>query len=119
MAIVSARRIACYGRNIRAHVRDAGDFALRRAGKFRPDAQTIPHAAGRSRKRHALVDWLAKRAPQSVEMEDFCHSFEHTVELQLIFLQHALGPDVRILPILCGPFARSIYGAANPKTTTR
>ena len=55
-----------------------------------------------------LADWLAARAPQSIEMEDFCHSFEHTVELQLIFLQHALGPNVRILPILCGPFARSI-----------
>jgi AmmeMemoRadiSam system protein B len=57
-----------------------------------------------------LVDWLAKRAPEAVEMEDFCHSFEHTVELQLIFLQHALGPGTRILPILCGQFAHSIYG---------
>ena len=62
-----------------------------------------------------LVDWLAARAPQSIEMEDFCHSFEHTVELQLIFLQHALGPGVRILPILCGPFARSIYQGGKPE----
>jgi MEMO1 family protein len=62
-----------------------------------------------------LVDWLAQRAPAAVVMEDFCHSFEHTVELQLIFLQHALGPDVRILPILCGPFARSLYGGGKPE----
>ncbi len=62
-----------------------------------------------------LVDWLAKRAPKAIEMEDFCHSFEHTVELQMIFLQHALGPGVRILPILCGPFARSIYQSGNPE----
>src|SRR5580692_3901787 len=62
-----------------------------------------------------LVDWLAQRAPAAVEMEDFCHSFEHTVELQLIFLQHALGPNVRILPILCGPFARSLYRGGNPE----
>jgi AmmeMemoRadiSam system protein B len=62
-----------------------------------------------------LVDWLAKRAPESVEMEDFCHSFEHTVELQLIFLQHALGANVRILPILCGPFARSVYRGGKPE----
>ena len=48
-------------------------------------------------------------------MEDFCHSFEHTVELQLIFLQHALGANVRILPILCGPFARSIYQGGKPE----
>ena len=62
-----------------------------------------------------LVDWLAKRAPASVEMEDFCHSFEHTVELQLIFLQHALGTDVRILPILCGPYAHSVYRGGKPE----
>ena len=42
-------------------------------------------------------------------MEDYCHAFEHTVELQVIFLQHMLGPGVKILPILCGCFAHSIY----------
>jgi AmmeMemoRadiSam system protein B len=62
-----------------------------------------------------LVDWLAQRAPAAVEMEDFCHSFEHTVELQLIFLQHALGANVRILPILCGPFLRSLYQGGKPE----
>jgi AmmeMemoRadiSam system protein B len=62
-----------------------------------------------------LVDWLAKRAPAAVEMEDFCHSFEHTVELNLIFLQHAMGANVRILPILCGPFARSVYRGGKPE----
>ena len=48
-------------------------------------------------------------------MEDYCHSFEHTVELQVIFLQHVLGPDVRILPILCGPYARSLYRGGKPE----
>ena len=62
-----------------------------------------------------MVDWLAKRAGAAVEMEDYCHSFEHTVELQVIFLQHVLGSDVRILPILCGPFARSLYQGGNPE----
>jgi AmmeMemoRadiSam system protein B len=62
-----------------------------------------------------LVDWLAQRAPAAVEMEDFCHSFEHTVELQLIFLQYALGASVRILPILCGPFLRSLYRGGKPE----
>lgn len=62
-----------------------------------------------------LVDWLAARGGAAVEMEDYCHSFEHTVELQLIFLQHALGANVRILPILCGPFARSLYQGGNPE----
>ncbi|MGO9894421.1 MAG: AmmeMemoRadiSam system protein B [Bryobacteraceae bacterium] len=63
----------------------------------------------------ASVDWLAKRAANSVEMEDFCHSFEHTIELQLVFLQHALGANVRIVPVLCGPFAHSILGGGKPE----
>jgi AmmeMemoRadiSam system protein B len=63
----------------------------------------------------AMVDWLAARAGDAVEMEDYCHSFEHTVELQVIFLQHVLGPEVRILPILCGSFARSLYQGGRPE----
>jgi AmmeMemoRadiSam system protein B len=62
-----------------------------------------------------LVDWLAERAPGAIEMEDFCHSFEHTVELELIFLQHALGPCRRILPILCGSFVRSLIEGGKPE----
>jgi MEMO1 family protein len=62
-----------------------------------------------------LVDWLEGNGGGAIEMEDYCHSFEHTVELQVVFLQHALGPGVRILPILCGPFARSLYGGASPE----
>jgi AmmeMemoRadiSam system protein B len=48
-------------------------------------------------------------------MEDFCHSFEHTVDLQVIFLQHVLGPDVRILPVLCGPFVKSLLEGGKPE----
>ena len=66
-----------------------------------------------------MIDWLASRAGDSVEMEDFCFSFEHTVEFQVVFLQHMLGPDVRILPILCGPFAKSIYHGGNPEDDDR
>jgi len=66
-----------------------------------------------------LVDWLETRGGSGVVMEDFCHSFEHTVELQVIFLQHALGPDVRILPVLCGPFAHSLYQGGKPEDDDR
>ena len=62
-----------------------------------------------------LVDWLAARGGSAVEMEDYCHSFEHTVELQVLFLQHVLGPDVRILPVLCGPYAKSLIHGGNPE----
>jgi hypothetical protein len=62
-----------------------------------------------------LVDWLAERAPNAIEMEDYCHSFEHTVELQMIFLQHLMGANVKILPILCGSYAQSIYRGGKPE----
>jgi AmmeMemoRadiSam system protein B len=62
-----------------------------------------------------LVDWLAERAGGAVEMEDYCHSFEHTVELQMIFLQHLMGANVKVLPILCGSYANSIYRGGKPE----
>lgn len=62
-----------------------------------------------------LVDWLAGHGGAAVRMEDYCHSFEHTVELQLIFLQHQLGAGVRIVPILCGSFAHSLLNGGNPE----
>jgi MEMO1 family protein len=63
----------------------------------------------------AMVDWLAAHGGAGVSMEDYCHSFEHTVELQVIFLQHILGPGVKILPILIGSFARSMYQGGRPE----
>jgi MEMO1 family protein len=63
----------------------------------------------------ALVDRLAADGGPAVLMEDYCHSFEHTVELQVVFLQHIYGPDIRILPILCGQYAQSLYRGGAPE----
>ncbi len=62
-----------------------------------------------------LVDELSRRADGAIRMEDYCHSVEHSIEFQIIFLQHLYGPDVRILPILCGPFVKSIYESGMPE----
>src|SRR5258708_7125713 len=48
-------------------------------------------------------------------MEDYCHSIEHSIEFQVLFLQFLYGPNIRILPILCGSFLRSIYQSAKPE----
>ena len=48
-------------------------------------------------------------------MEDYCHSFEHSIEFQVVFLQHVLGPRVRIVPLLCGSFVNSIYRGGLPE----
>ena len=62
-----------------------------------------------------LVDELEQRAPQAVRMEDYCHAVEHSIEFQVVFLQHLYGPDVKVLPILCGPFVKSIYEGGLPE----
>jgi AmmeMemoRadiSam system protein B len=48
-------------------------------------------------------------------MEDYCHAVEHSIEFQVLFLQHLYGPDIRVVPILCGSYARSICGGGVPE----
>jgi MEMO1 family protein len=83
--------------------------------KFGLTRKSFETPLGEAQSDRRLVDWLAERGGAAVEMEDFCHSFEHTVELQVIFLQHVLGPDVRILPVLCGPFVKSLLEGGKPE----
>jgi len=62
-----------------------------------------------------LIDRIEKNGGDSVRMEDYCHSIEHSIEFQCIFLQQMLGSDFRILPILCGPFAKSMVTGETPE----
>lgn len=62
-----------------------------------------------------LVDWLEQKAAPAIQMEDYCHAIEHSIEFQVLFLQHLYGPGIRILPILCGPYAHSIYLGSKPE----
>ncbi len=62
-----------------------------------------------------LVDTLVSAAPDAILMEDYCHAIEHSIEFQVLFLQHLYGPDIRILPILCGSYAQSIYRGGAPE----
>jgi AmmeMemoRadiSam system protein B len=54
-------------------------------------------------------------AQPAAAMEDYCHAIEHSIEFQVVFLQHLFGPSIRIVPILCGSFANSIYRGGNPE----
>lgn len=74
---------------------------------------------GETRTDLGLVDELERRAGDAVRMEDYCHSVEHSIEFQTVFLQHLCGADVRILPILCGPFVKSIYESGMPEDNER
>jgi MEMO1 family protein len=61
-----------------------------------------------------IVNRLAQEAPGAV-LEDYCHAVEHSIEFQVIYLQHLYGPRVKIAPILCGSYARSIYEGGKPE----
>lgn len=63
----------------------------------------------------ARVDWLEQKAAPAIQMEDYCHAVEHSIEFQVLFLQHVYGADICILPILCGPYAESIYHGGRPE----
>ncbi len=62
-----------------------------------------------------LVDELEREAADAIRMEDYCHAVEHSIEFQIVFLQYLYGAAVRILPILCGPFVKSIYEGGMPE----
>ena len=62
-----------------------------------------------------IVDELVARGGDAVVLEDYCHAVEHSIEFQVVFLQHILGPDVRIVPILCGPFAQATRDGGRPE----
>jgi MEMO1 family protein len=63
----------------------------------------------------ALVDEIAAAAGDGAAMEDYCHAVEHSIEFQVVFLQHLFGPNIRIVPVLCGSCARSIYVGGLPE----
>ncbi len=62
-----------------------------------------------------LINLLTENAEDSIVHEDYCHSIEHSIEFQCVFLQQMLGSDFKILPILCGPFAKALYYGEPPE----
>jgi MEMO1 family protein len=62
---------------------------------------------------------LSAQAGESIVLEDYCHAIEHSIEFQCVFLQHALGSDFKILPILCGAFADATMGQLEPERDDR
>ncbi len=90
-----------------SHYGEPDRFGLTRK-PFKTPYGVAPTATG-------LVDELERRGGTAVKMEDYCHSFEHSIEFQVIFLQHMLGANARILPLLCGSFAHSIFRGGLPE----
>ncbi len=113
----------CYASAYRALPAHAGERTLvvlgtshygtsERFGLTRKDFET---PLGLARSDRPLVDRLVREAGEAVLLEDYCHAVEHSIEFQLVFLQHLFGPEPRILPILCGPFARATRRGGRPE----
>ena len=66
-----------------------------------------------------IVEEIERSADGAVAMEDYCHAVEHSIEFQVIFLQHLFGPRIRIVPVLCGAYARSLYQGGPPEDDDR
>jgi AmmeMemoRadiSam system protein B len=70
---------------------------------------------GETRTEPGIVDRLEADGGSAVKMEDYCHAVEHSIEFQVVFLQHLYGPDIRVVPVLCGAFMRAFHKDAAPE----
>jgi len=62
-----------------------------------------------------VVNALARAAGPAAHVEDYCHAVEHSIEFQVLFLQHLYGPRVKIVPILCGAFVEGPAAGKAPE----
>lgn len=62
-----------------------------------------------------LIDEILAKSGDGAVMEDYCHSVEHSIEFQVVFLQHLFGPNIKIVPVLCGSYATSFYRGGAPE----
>jgi hypothetical protein len=85
-----------------SHYGDPDTFGLTR----KPFATPYGVSAGAE----DLADELAERGGDAVRLEDYCHAVEHSIEFQVVFLQHLFGAGVRVLPVLCGPMVAGMRG---------
>ncbi len=77
------------------------------AGKFGLTHKPFVTPLGTLRVDDEMVIWLEQHGARAVNAQDYCYAFEHSIEFQCVFLQYALGPELKIVPILCGPLGES------------
>ncbi|MBI4615242.1 MAG: AmmeMemoRadiSam system protein B, partial [Planctomycetes bacterium] len=71
---------------------------------------------GVSRTDTAFLDRLAGRLERDLFEDELAHVREHSVEFQVLFLQHLAPPgrEFRIVPLLCSSFRRSVEKRTEP-----
>lgn len=91
-----------------SHYGEPDRLGLTRKPFATPYGETIPDLG--------LIDEIQNKSGGAATMEDYCHAIEHSIEFQVVFLQHLFGPKIRIVPILCGSYANSIYRGCAPES---
>jgi MEMO1 family protein len=91
-----------------SHYGEPDRLGLTRKPFVTPFGETIPDVR--------LIDEILTKSGDAAAMEDYCHAIEHSIEFQVVFLQHLFGPQIRIVPILCGSYANSIYRGGAPES---
>ncbi len=81
---------------------------------FIPCTKDFVTPLGRARTEAGPAKRLAAAAGPAAENDVLVHLNEHSLEFQIIFLQHLIDPEVRILPILCGGLAQASAGGDSP-----
>jgi len=69
---------------------------------------------GRVRTDREAVRELIKAGGPAVSTYDISHRREHSLEFQLIFLQHLFGSSFSLVPILCGTFTPELERVSRP-----
>ncbi|MDH4220814.1 MAG: AmmeMemoRadiSam system protein B, partial [Candidatus Aminicenantes bacterium] len=60
------------------------------------------------------VKRLKEAGSEVISSDDFYHRSEHSLEFQLLFLQHLFGFEFLLLPVLCGSFNRVLSDISRP-----
>jgi MEMO1 family protein len=61
-----------------------------------------------------IVADLRRAAGTAAAQDDLAHRREHSLEFQLLFLQHRLGRSFALVPVLWGSFAKDLGRVARP-----
>lgn len=68
-----------------------------------------------------MIQALSEKCGPDVFSDELAHLGEHSVELQAVYLKHALGDkrDATIVPVLCGSFHQYVAEGASPEKDPR
>jgi len=85
---------------------------------FSITAKDFETPLGRVETDRRFVDCLQAHCPDDLFADEISHKSEHSIEFQVIFLQHFLGDRARfqIVPILVGTFHEIIEAGRSPAT---